>query len=201
MSKRKNTKTPSITTTEKHDEFLEQFRYQDDRASVILAAALIDIHLGALLKKAFLPPLSKKDALLDERGIIGTLYSRNHLCLRLGLIDEEMFKAIDVFRDIRNKYAHQLEYCDLSTEPYLSKITQVYRMISWYEPFVSTAARAFGSTNVGLVQFKAVAALVVTRLKQAVDDFISSTPAQPKTLISTKWEYVRMGIKAQGGDA
>ena len=201
MAKKKNTKTSSITMAEKHSEFLQQFRSQDDRSSVILAAALIEIHLGALLKKAFLPPLSGKDALLDERGVISTLFSRNHLCLRLGLIDEEMFRAIDVFRDIRNKYAHQLEYSDLSTEPYLSKITQVYRMISWYEPFVSTAARTFGSTNVGLMQFKTVAALVVARLKQAVDDFISNTPAQPKTLISTKWEVVRMGIRARGGDA
>ena len=123
------------------------------------------------------------------------------LCLRLGLIDKELFGAINAFRDIRNVYAHQLEYSGLSTEPYASKIAEIYRLISWYEPFVKMAATAFDATNVGSMQFKAIAALVVLRLKQAVDELVTLSTAKPKTLISVKWEVVRMGMRARGEDA
>ena len=108
------------TDDEKHREFLQRFNAQDDRSSVILAAALIELHLGALLKKVLSPSTTSKDALLDEHRVIGSLYSRNHLCYRLRLIDLEMFRAIEMFRDVRNTYAHQLQYSDLSTEPYAS---------------------------------------------------------------------------------
>ena len=201
MTAIKKPKTPSMTDDEKHAEFMRQFARQDDRSAVILAAALIELHLGALLKKALRPSPTGKDALLDERGSISTLYSRSHLCLRLGLIDKELFRAIDAFRDIRNVYAHQLEYSGLSTEPYASKIAEIYRLISWYEPFVKMAATAFDATNVGSMQLKAIAALVVLRLKQAVDEFVTLATAEPKTLISVKWEVVRMGMRARGEDA
>ena len=201
MTTNKKPKPSLRTDDEKHKEFLQHFKAQDDRSSVILAAALIELHLGALLKKALSPSTTSKDALLDERGALSTLYSRNHLCHRLGLIDIEMFRAIDAFRDIRNIYAHQLQYSDLSTEPYASKIAEVYRLISWYEPFVKMAATAFGDNSVGSMQFKAIAALVVLRLKQAVEELTSLSASEPKTLVSVKWEVIRMGIKARGGDA
>ena len=117
------------------------------------------------------------------------------------MIDKELFRAIDAFRDIRNVYAHQLEYSGLSTEPYASKIAEIYRLISWYEPFVKMAAAAFDVTNVGSMQFKAIAALVVLRLKQAVDEFTTLSTAEPKTLISVKWEVARMRMRARGDDA
>jgi DNA-binding MltR family transcriptional regulator len=201
MTTNKKSKSPAKTDDDKHIEFLQHFQTQDDRSSVILAAALIELHLGALLKKALSPSTTSKDALLDERGAISTLYSRNHLSHRLGLIDIEMFRAIDAFRDIRNIYAHQLQYSDLSTEPYASKIGEVYKLISWYEPFVKMASTAFGVNHIGSMQFKAIAALVVVRLKQAVDELASLSAAEPKTLVSVKWEIVRMGIRARGGDA
>lgn len=187
-----------MTDEEKHSEFLKQFAKQDDRSAVILAAALIELHLGGLLKKALLPSSSKNDVLLGERGSLSSLYSRSHLCLRLGLIDRELFGAIDTFREIRNIYAHQLQYSDLSTEPYVGKIATVYKLISWYEPFVKMAAVAFGTANVGAMQFKAVAALVVHRLKQAVDERDQITASEPKSLISAKWDVVRMGMLARG---
>jgi DNA-binding MltR family transcriptional regulator len=198
MSTPKKSSTPLLSDDEKHSEFLKQFAKQDDRSAVILAAALIELHLGALLKKALLPSPVTKDALLDERGPLSTLYSRSHLCLRLGLIDTELFRAIDFFRDIRNIYAHQLQYSDLSAEPYSAKIAEIYKLISWYEPFAKMTAIAFGTDKPGAMHFKAVAALVVIRLKQAVDEQISLAASEARSLVSVKWEVARAGMRARG---
>ena len=60
---------------------------------------------------------------------------------------------------------------------------------------------AFGGSSAGAMQFKAIAALVVLRLKQAVDETTPSANAESKTLVSLKWEVLRMGIVARGRDA
>ena len=198
MKKLKKTGNLSLSNDEHHSEFLKQFAKQDDRSAVILAAALIELHLGALIKKALLPSTTTKDVLLDERGPLGSLYSRCQLCLRLGLIDIELFKAIEFFRDIRNVYAHQLQYSELSEEPYSSKIAEIYRMISWYEPFAKLTTVMFGADSHGAAHFKAVAALVVQRLKQAVEEQTSLAASEPRTLVSPKWDVVRMGMRARG---
>jgi hypothetical protein len=174
-------------------DFFAQFQKQDDRSAVILAAALVDLFLGELLYRALLPPPTAKDDLLGERSPLGSLYAKNIACFRLGLIDKDIFDAINIIRDIRNIYAHRLEYSDLSAEPYSSKIREGYVLFSWYEPFIGAAKEVFGTEVTSSVQFRLIAVLVALRLKQAIDEQTSLASTTPKTLISVKWEVVRMG--------
>jgi hypothetical protein len=203
MNKSKKQKPLAKSIEQEHNEFFEQFRKQDDRSAVILAGALVDLFLGALLRKALLPSPSTKDALLDdeERGPLSSLYAKSLACHRLGLIDNDMLQAINVLRDVRNRYAHRLEYSDLNTEPYSSKIREAYSLFSWYEPFINTGKILFGSNETGSMQFRLVAALVALRLKQAIDEQSILSTSTPKTLISAKWEVIRLGLQFRASQA
>lgn len=193
----KNPKKANVVRSvgEEHDEFFQQFLRQDDRSAVILAGALVDMMLGALLRKALLPSPTDRDALLGERGAVSNLYAKNLLSHRLGLIDDDMFNAINAIRDIRNVYAHRLEYSDLTVEPYVSKIKEAYSLLSWYEPFIAEAKNVFGTVENGSMQFRATSTLVAQRLKQAIEDQEASHSTTPKTLISVKWEIARMRVQ------
>jgi hypothetical protein len=188
-------KTKAVTAAKSveqiHSEFFEQFLKQDDRSAVILAGALIDLLLGALLQKAFLPSPTEKDSLLGERGVLSSLYAKSIACQRLGLIDADMHRAISLIRDIRNTYAHRLEYSDLSSELYAAKIKEAYALFSWYGPFVEAGKQIFGGEETGSMQFRLTSVLVASRLKQAIEEQNPLHSAKPKTLVSEKWTMFR----------
>lgn len=195
----KNPKKPKAPrqVSDEHDEFFKQFHRQDDRSAVILAGALIDMMLGELLRKSLLPSLKDNDPLLGERGVLASFYAKSVLSYRLGLIDDNMLRAINVIRDIRNIYAHRLEYSDLTAEPYASKISEAYTLFCWYEPFVSTAKEIFGPVENGSMQLRSTATLIAMRLKQAIDEQKAVNSTSPKTLISVKWEVSRMAQESK----
>ena len=183
--------TAPKSVDEVHSEFFHQFLKQDDRSAVILAGALIDWLLGALLQKVFLPASTEKDLLLGERGVLSSLYDKSVACQRLGLIGADMYLAINVIRDIRNTYAHRLEYSDLSSELYAAKIREAYKLFSWYGPFLAQGKELFGAEETGSMQFRLTSILVATRLKQAIEEQQPLYSTEPKTLVSEKWIMFR----------
>lgn len=183
--------TAAKSVDEIHSEFFQQFLKQDDRSAVILAGALIDLLLGALLQKAFLPSPTEKDLLLGERGVMSSLYAKAVACQRLGLIGADMYHAINLIRDVRNTYAHRLEYADLSSDLYATKIREAYILFSWYGPFLALGKRIFGEQETGSMQFRLTSVLVASRLKQAIEEQQSLHSTEPKTLVSEKWIMFR----------
>jgi hypothetical protein len=79
-------------------EFVVEYRKESDRACVILCAAKIDYLCGQILAKFLLPNASGQDDLLDTDRAIGTFSARIHALYRLGLIDAEFARALQVRR-------------------------------------------------------------------------------------------------------
>ena len=79
-----------------------------DRACAVLAGAVLDDRVKALLQKYLHPPRNEKeDKLLGRSSPLESFSSRIELARRLNLITEETRKSLDCIRDIRNNAAHE----------------------------------------------------------------------------------------------
>ena len=90
---------------------ISEFRGESDRAAVIVASAQIDVLLKEAIQKSLLPQLNKErdgDELLEHDRPLATFSARTKVAFRLGLIDEETLKLIDIIRKIRNDFAHDV---------------------------------------------------------------------------------------------
>jgi DNA-binding MltR family transcriptional regulator len=106
----------------------EELHKESDRAAIVLGAAWLDEGLAALLRAVLLPAMEKKeesDELLGLNGPLGDFASRIKLCHRLGLINDDFRKAIDIIRKMRNKFAHSVETPDLSASPFREWIKEL----------------------------------------------------------------------------
>jgi Domain of unknown function (DUF4145) len=82
-----------------------------DRSCAVLAGAILDDRLNALLQNYLLPARNKNDdKLLGRSGSIESFSSRIELARRLNLITEESRKSLDWVREIRNDAAHKVDF-------------------------------------------------------------------------------------------
>lgn len=185
---------------QKHTEFFSQFKDKDDRSSVILIGSLLDVFLEELLNKALLDPPNSRECLVKDRGPINNLYSKNLACYQLGLIDNNLYKSINIIRDIRNKFAHKLEYNGLDSQPYRDQIESIWSLFSWYEVYVETAKVAFESENEVLTKFKTISSLTAGRLKEAINNQKQLECGNKVPFIPTKWEAFKIALKIANMD-
>jgi len=82
--------------------FNNEFKSESDRAAVVLGAALLDSLLHQLIDAYLLPKpkQNKEDELLEGSSPLATFSARIKMCYRLGLIDKEFLKALDLIRKI-----------------------------------------------------------------------------------------------------
>jgi hypothetical protein len=82
-----------------------------DRACAVLAGAILDDRLKALLAGYLLPPqVEREDRLLGRSGAVESFSARIELAYRLGLVSAATRRSLDWTRDIRNDAAHQPEF-------------------------------------------------------------------------------------------
>ena len=191
MASKKKLAAAQPSISDQSTEFMLQFKGVDDRSAVILAGAMLEVLLGALLGRAMRLCETTRDPLLVERGVISSLYAKVHISYRLNLIDKETFQAIELIRDIRNTYAHKLEYSKLSDEPYVSQISNVYKTFAWYAPYIKAAKYIFGSNETGSMQFKTLATFVISRLERAIDAQQVMAQSAPFPFTPDKWHALR----------
>lgn len=119
--------------------FMDQFLGESDRAAVILGAAKVEYLLGQILDKYLLPCPSTIDDLLEGDSPLATFSSKIKLCHRLGLVDDHFAKLLNIFRKLRNGFAHEV------TAGSLSAGSARDRVAALAEPFADT--RYFQSLN------------------------------------------------------
>ena len=88
-------------------------RDESDRGAVITAAIIIENQLKKLLDGFLIPPATKKD---KEVKLARNFQDKIHLCYRLGLIGKSTKELLDCFRDIRNKFAHNMDSAKLEDQ-------------------------------------------------------------------------------------
>lgn len=102
-------KRERVAHSDNWNEFLKEFQGESDRAAAVLGAAFLDIHLERLLESFFVEGHPKITSEVLDRGSAGTFAARIKMALCLGLLTEEEYADLELIREIRNAFAHDLQ--------------------------------------------------------------------------------------------
>lgn len=100
---------------------------ESDRAAVIIAAAKLDNELRDLIVSRLVPSPTSDDELVDGDRPLGTFSARIKMAFRLGLIDAEVARSLDLVRRIRNQFAHEARSSSLSSAEHEQRVKELAR--------------------------------------------------------------------------
>ena len=110
------------------DTFRREFRKESDRASVILAGAMIEKSLEMMIRAKLIPSLSKKDELFDTPyAPLRNLKAMIELGYRIGLISSNLYRDLNIIRDIRNDFAHDIEGCSFENSSVKDRVGELMK--------------------------------------------------------------------------
>ncbi len=98
-----------LNTFELLNEIREEIKVSNDRACLILAASFFDELLGNILVEYLIKDKKTDPDLFNAFGPLSTISAKIKISFRLGLISEKEYNQLEIFRKIRNKFAHQLK--------------------------------------------------------------------------------------------
>jgi hypothetical protein len=87
--------------------FVAEFKDESDRAIVVLTAARLDLLLLSVLQKHLVPNPAKTDDFFETEGPGTSFSNKIMLANRLGLIDDDFARALNLVRRTRNDFAHE----------------------------------------------------------------------------------------------
>lgn len=94
--------------------FIGEFLRESDRAVAILGGVFLDEYLKELMASFLVDDSTKVHDLLE--GPLGTFRSRINASYCMGLITEDEYHDLDIVREIRNKFAHELHGLSFSDD-------------------------------------------------------------------------------------
>ena len=144
--------------------FVEEFKTETDRASVILGAAKLDTLLSQLLERFLLPSVSSNDELLEGDSPLSTFSARINICCRLGLIGSDFAKSLHLVRRIRNSFAHEIVGVSLQTGSHADRLKSLLLPLHSVKYFVEFRNKYIGEPSPSS-DFRACLALMAGRLE------------------------------------
>ena len=97
-----------------------------ERSAVIVGAAQLDNVLEQFLITVLQPGDDKK--LFGTRGPLSDTYSKISIAYRLGVIDADVERALELVRRIRNDFAHSLETATLSEGKQRDRLNELVKL-------------------------------------------------------------------------
>jgi len=170
--------------------FVEDFKKESDRAAVIVGAAKLDLLLYQLLQKALLPCTGSSDELLEGDSGLGTFHARIHISHRLGLIDDQLARALHLVRKIRNSFAHEPASTSLDSSSHKDRVRELVAPLLPFKEFQGAQNSFVGQVSGASRDFRAVLALMVIRIDQLVVSSEQVAPSVVQTLIGPHWTRV-----------
>jgi hypothetical protein len=175
------------------DPLIAEFKNQNDRAAVIVGAAQLDDLLAELLAHFLLdgrkvPKNRDEDLLLGRGRPLSTFSSRITAAHRLGLIGDSFARSMNIIREMRNAFAHQVHQSSLDKSPHRDRISQLSDFMP-SRTFWKLMIRKFGQDTPGN-RFRAFVALSVAMLMGDISNVARAT-RQP--LLGTNWNGARGG--------
>ena len=172
--------------------FANEFRSESDRAAVILGAAKLDLLLFQILQRAF-KPVPSRDELLEGDCPIGTFSARIAVTHRLGLIDSDFARALNLVRKIRNSFAHELSGVSLNAGAHRDRIRELTSSFEGHGCFKWLLSSFFPDES-SASEFRAAVALMCLRLEGLFGD--RNVPLFRKTsmtLLPPSWNFDESG--------
>jgi hypothetical protein len=113
-------------TLEWQQRFFSEFEKETDRASVILAAIMLEEALTGLLKTRLAPTGSSNDSLFDgATAPIGSFSAKIDLAYRIGLIPASFARELHLVRRVRNDFAHNISNATFDDPSEMQRIDEL----------------------------------------------------------------------------
>ena len=110
------------------DFFTNEFANESDRASVILAAAMLDQAVETLLRAGLVPNSSQSDPLFEGPYAPGGSFSAKiEIAYRVGIISRLEAKNLNLIRKIRNQFAHNVTGCSFEDASVHSRVVELVK--------------------------------------------------------------------------
>lgn len=114
----------------KHEDFqgfLDEFQTESDRAAAVLGAAYLSESLRQMIATTLVDDDKLLDGLLEPCSALGNLWSRTQAAYSMGLISEDEYDDLNKIREIRNRFAHDLQGLRFSDKWAKDKCTSLNR--------------------------------------------------------------------------
>ena len=95
--------------------FLDEFQRESDRAAAVLAAAFLDELLERLLRRSFTNEDKAVEVLFRWPGPLSSFAGKISVAYAVGLISTQERHDLDLMRDIRNDFGHELQGLSFGT--------------------------------------------------------------------------------------
>jgi DNA-binding MltR family transcriptional regulator len=100
------TKATKLTPLPRHNEMVERFHKESDRAAAVLAFAYLDAHLSQLLRSYLRQRSSSVDRLFEGGGPFGTFFGVTRCLYAFAFIDDDRLRQLDALARVRDRFAH-----------------------------------------------------------------------------------------------
>lgn len=102
---------------------------ESDRGAVLLASSIIERGLTELICAFLLESDNKRDELFTGPAApLGTLESKIAMAYRLGLIRNFVRDYLDIFRRMRNDFAHNIERYSFDDPCVRNRLNEIYKL-------------------------------------------------------------------------
>lgn len=108
--------------------FVRGLTRESERSLVILGAAQLDVVLERLLRNVLQPQPGSDDKLFGPDRPLGSTYAKINFAYRLGIIDADVERALQLVRRIRNDFAHSIEEATLSAGPHRDRLNELVKL-------------------------------------------------------------------------
>ena len=148
---------------------------ESDRAAVIIAAAKLDQLLRDLIVARLVPSSKSDDDLVDGDRPLGAFSARIAIAFRIGLIDAEVARSLDLIRRIRNEFAHEARLASLSSDEHIKRVKELARPFHRDPKFMdfmfvgSKSARKPASRNYVTKEFIACVTLLAAWIRATTE--------------------------------
>lgn len=107
--------------------YLELISSESDRGAVLVAASLLEAGLEDAIKKKLISVKSNKDPLFDGNSPFGTFSAKIELAYRVGVIRSDTKEMLNLFRKIRNIFAHEINICNLEEQSIKDRLLAAFQ--------------------------------------------------------------------------
>lgn len=113
--------------TEEVMSVISKLARESERSAVIIGAARLDAALEKLLRAVLRHNPGGADDLFDPDRPLGSVSAKIALAYRMRLIDDKFEHGLQMFRRIRNDFAHSIEDESLSSQRHRNRILEIVR--------------------------------------------------------------------------
>ena len=162
---------------------------ESERAAVVLGAARLETALEKLICRSMIPHPGGRDNLFDPERGLSSFLAKIAIAHRLGLIDREVERVLQLIRKIRNCFAHSIESERLSDAEHKNRLSEISRACEPIPMFQSFREALVDEKkqNPEVAAFCAAMAVLIVALE--VSAHVASPPSvrSPATFDPSTW--------------